>query len=74
MKVVDVLSDPDENWDGESGYIDKEKIISHCGEDLSGKIFYVCGPQPLIAAVISALDELAVSHRQIRVEIFSFLD
>jgi predicted ferric reductase len=74
LKVVDVLSDPDENWDGEIGYIDKEKIIRHCGENLSGKTFYVCGPPPLVAAVISALDELAVSHRQVRVEIFSFLD
>jgi len=74
LKVVDVLSDPNENWDGESGYIDREKIIRHCGEDLSGKTFYVCGPPPLIAAVMSALNELAVSPRQIRVEIFSFLD
>ena len=74
LKVVDVLSEPDENWNGERGYIEREKIVRHCGKDLSGKTFYVCGPQPMIAAVISALDELAVSHRQIRVEIFSFLD
>lgn len=74
LKLVDVLSDPDENWNGESGYIDSEKIVRHCGRDLSGKTFYVCGPPPLIAAMIFALDELAVSHRQIRIEIFSFLD
>jgi len=74
LKAVDVLSDPDEDWSGESGFIDEEKIVRHCGRDLSGKTFYVCGPPPLVSAVIAALDELDVSHRQIRIEIFSFLD
>ncbi len=74
LKAVDVLSDPDDDWSGESGFIDGEKIVRHCGRDLSGKTFYVCGPPPLVAAVVSALDELDISHRQIRIEIFSFLD
>jgi predicted ferric reductase len=74
LKVVHVLSDPGENWTGERGMIDGEKIAKYCGHDLSRKVFYVCGPPPLIEGVVSALQERGVSHRRIRVEIFSFLD
>lgn len=74
LKVVHVLSNPGDDWNGERGIIDREKIERHCGRDLSGKTFYVCGPPPLIKGVISALQEMGVSHHQIRVEIFSFLD
>jgi ferredoxin-NADP reductase len=74
LKVVHVLSHPDKEWTGERGIIDGEKLSRYCGQDLPGKTFYVCGPPPLITGVISALREMGVSHRQIRVEIFSFLD
>lgn len=74
LTVVNVLSDPEEDWNGESGIIDAKIIGRYCGPELSGKTFYVCGPQPLIASVVSALYEMGVSHRHIRVEIFSFLD
>ncbi|HSM73041.1 MAG TPA: hypothetical protein VK852_00300, partial [Desulfobacterales bacterium] len=74
LKVVHVLSDPGENWTGERGMIDGERIAKYCGHDLSRKVFYVCGPPPLIEGVVSALQERGVSHRRIRVEIFSFLD
>ncbi len=74
LKVVHVLSQPGEGWTGERGIIDGEKISRYCGQDLSSKTFYVCGPPPLITGVITALRERGVSHHQIRVEIFSFLD
>lgn len=74
LKVVHVLSDPEEGWRGEQGLIDAEKITRTCGPDLSGKTFYVCGPPPLVTGVVNALYNMGVSHRQIRVEIFSFLD
>ncbi len=74
LNVVHVLTDPGEDWTGERGIIDGEKIERYCGRDLSSKTFYVCGPPPLIKGVVSALQEMSVSHHQIRVEIFSFLD
>lgn len=70
LRVVHVLSDPGENWTDERGAIDGEKIEKYCGRDLSGKVFYVCGPPPLIEGVVSALQERGVSHRRIRVEFF----
>ncbi|MFP4169356.1 MAG: ferric reductase-like transmembrane domain-containing protein [Desulfonatronovibrionaceae bacterium] len=74
LKVVHVLSAPEEDWSGERGHIDQEKITRLGGSDLSGKSFYVCGPPPLVNDVVNTLLNMGVSYRQIHVEIFSFLD
>ncbi len=74
LKVVHVLSAPEEDWNGERGHIDQEKIARHGGTDLSGKSFYVCGPPQLVNDVVNILLDMGVTHRQIHMEIFSFLD
>jgi predicted ferric reductase len=74
LKIVHVLSRPHEAWRGETGHVDREKIERLCGKDLGNKVFYVCGPPPMLKGVISALNEMRVRDEQIRVEIFSFLD
>jgi ferredoxin-NADP reductase len=73
LKVVHVLSGAVESWQGESGYIDQEKIEKHCG-DLEGKAFYVCGPPRLVEKTIKNLRSLGVRDKRIHVELFSFLD
>lgn len=74
LQVVHVLSAPDENWEGEQGRIDGDKIAKYIGRDLSGKVFYICGPPPMIQGTVSVLENMGVHHGQIRIEIFSFLD
>ena len=74
LKVVHVLSSPAESWQGEAGHVDREKIERLCGENLSGKVFYVCGPPPMLKALIAALKTMHVPDQRIRVEIFSFLE
>jgi predicted ferric reductase len=74
LKVVHVLSRPDEGWEGETGYVDREKIERLCRSDLSGKVFYVCGPPPMRKAVLADLKNMHVPDKRIRVEIFSFLE
>ncbi len=74
LNVVHVLSRPDDDWQGETGHVDREKIEKLCGKDPGKKIFYVCGPPPMLKAIIAALGELHIPDRRIRVEIFSFLD
>ena len=72
LKVVHVLSNPDENWKGATGYIDREKIQKYCAE-LVGKGFYTSGPPGLVKATIKNLRDLRVNDNQIHTEIFSFL-
>ncbi|MFZ7110665.1 MAG: ferric reductase-like transmembrane domain-containing protein [Desulfatiglandales bacterium] len=74
LKVVHVLSRPGEDWSGERGHVDREKIKRFCGRNLHTKTFYICGPRPMLKAVTRALRDLGVADRQIREEIFSFLD
>ncbi|MBI4772687.1 MAG: ferric reductase-like transmembrane domain-containing protein [Deltaproteobacteria bacterium] len=74
LKVVHVLSRPNEGWQGETGHVDGEKIERLCGEDLGEKTFYVCGPPPMLKAVVAALKNMHVRDKRIRVEIFSFLE
>lgn len=73
LGVVHVLSKPDENWNGETGYIDREKIEKYCGK-LKDKGFYVCGPPGLVNKTLKDLRSLGVKDNCIHIELFSFLD
>lgn len=74
LKVVHVLQHPEEDWTGEKGYIDREKIEKYAGDDLSRKGFYVVGPPVLIEKSVQNLHALGVEDSRIHMEIFSFLD
>jgi predicted ferric reductase len=71
LRVIHVLSDPSDDWKGEKGRADKDRIRSYCGNDLASKAFYVCGPPPMIEAVVAGLRDLGVSSGAIHIEIFS---
>jgi predicted ferric reductase len=74
LGYVPVLSHPGEGWQGETGHIDADMVRRHCGDDLAGKTFYLCGPPGLVAALKKALAGLDVPDSRMRLEIFSFLD
>ncbi|MFO8031544.1 MAG: ferredoxin reductase family protein [Desulfohalobiaceae bacterium] len=74
LQLVHVLSRPGGDWNGESGHIDQEKIEKFCGQNLTGKVFYVCGPLRMSKTLISILRNMGVPDKRLRHEIFSFLD
>ncbi len=74
LRVIHVLSSPGEGWNGETGRIDSEKLEKYCEGEFEGKAFYVCGPGPLVQAVVGALEGFGVPGKSIHTEIFSFLD
>jgi predicted ferric reductase len=73
LKVVHVLSKPDNGWTGETGFIDQAKIDKYCGRDLNNKGFYLCGPKPFLNAIIQVLQSKGVAPEHIHMELFSFL-
>jgi predicted ferric reductase len=73
LKIVHVLSNPDDTWNGETGFIDPERILKYSGE-LKDKGFYLCGPSGLVEKTIKNLHSHGVRDERIHVEIFSFLD
>ncbi len=74
LRVVHVLSRPQEDWRGLTGHIDREKIETVCGRDVHEKTFYICAPLRMSRTLRDILQNMGVSDKMIRQEIFSFLD
>jgi ferredoxin-NADP reductase len=71
LEVVHVLSQPSSAWAGERGHIDRDFILRHCGEDVTRKSFYLCGPPAMMDMVGQALRGLGVPPARLHTERFS---
>jgi len=71
LRVTHVLDRPGEGWTGERGRIDWPMIKKNVSGDLKAKAFYLCGPPPMMNALITSLIENGVPSRQVRTERFS---
>ncbi len=71
VRVVHVLSEPEDGWEGETGYVTRDIIERNAGEFLGSADVYLCGPPPMMKMVKRALRELGVSSSRIRQERFS---
>lgn len=70
LTVVHILSRPDASWDGESGYLDRDKMERLAG-DVSGAAFYICGPPPMMKMVEEMLTDMGVGKDDIHMERFA---
>ncbi|MBC8233016.1 ferredoxin reductase family protein [bacterium] len=71
LKVVHVLAKPGDDWSGETGFVDGEKIERYCSGGLGAKGFYICGPPVMMNIMIQTLRELGVSDDHIHYERFA---
>jgi ferredoxin-NADP reductase len=55
-------------WLGKSGRIDKTMLSHICGEDLSGKDVFICGPLVFVKSMRAMLEELGVSQDKVHFE------
>jgi predicted ferric reductase len=72
LRVVDVLSEPPDDWTGERGFISCEVMARHLPpagqrEQLH---YFVCGPAPMIRLAERNLEQLQVPLRHLHSEIF----
>jgi predicted ferric reductase len=74
LKLVHLLSKPEEGWPGEKGRLDEEKLRRYCDGNFENRTFYLCGPPPMVSATLSNLRALGVRDDRIETEVFSFLD
>jgi predicted ferric reductase len=51
LKVVHVLEEADDDWDGETGFITEEILKKHTPEDFASCEYFICGPPPMMNAV-----------------------
>lgn len=73
VRVVHTLSEPPDNWAGETGYVDEtmlRRVFS--GPNHPTWDYVLCGPPPMMAAVEQGLIRIGVPPRRILMEAFSY--
>jgi predicted ferric reductase len=73
LKLVHVISEPPENWQGERGRISKEMLARYLPGDRNSRDYFICGPDAMMDAVERALTELGVSLAYIHSERYNFV-
>ena len=73
LTVVHVVEDPPDDWQGESGLMDREMLDRDLPDDRDTFEYFICGPEPMTDAVEPALRELGMSWRQIYTERFEIV-
>jgi predicted ferric reductase len=68
LDVVHILEHPPEGWEGEVGYITADVLDRHLPEDRQRWTYFICGPLPMINAVESALETLAIPKKRMYIE------
>ena len=71
LEVVHVLEQPPEGWKGERGRIDTGLLERALGGPVTGRAYYVCGPGPMMSAVMDLLRRLGVPRRHLHAERFA---
>ncbi len=71
LTVVHVLAKAGEDWKGERGFINADVIRKYVPGELAGKVFYICGPPPMMSALVMSLSSTGVPSRNIRFERFA---
>jgi ferredoxin-NADP reductase len=69
LRVTLVISEPPGGYEGFTGFI-TEKIMKDVLGNVSGKTFYVCGPEAMYTFCLPELMKLQIPGRKIRMEVF----
>lgn len=64
-----IVSDEDDSWNGETGFIDRN-LIMRLVPDYAERTCYICGPQVMNDFCKNELEELGLPEKQIRREMF----
>jgi predicted ferric reductase len=70
LRVVHVLTHPHPDWQGEAGFIDAALLQRQLPYDLHAADVLVCGPPPMLAAVLDGLHRLGVVPENVHAEQF----
>jgi predicted ferric reductase len=73
LRIAYVLSDPPAGWDGETGRIDAELFRRYLPPDYADHEYFICGPDPMMDAIESALGEMKVPLSRYHSERYSFV-
>ena len=70
IRIVNVLSRADTQWNGEKGHINLELVKKYCDNNLADKSFWVCGPEAFTTSIITQLRSANIPATAIHNEAF----
>ena len=73
LTLVHVIDSPPDDWQGESGHIDRQTLLRHLPADTRHWPHLLCGPGPMLDALRAELTDLGVPLRHIDYEIFELV-
>lgn len=73
LRVVHVMSHPDDDWEGERGYLRAEVLERYLPVRRNALQYFVCGPQPMMDAVEHALSGLGIPAHRVHSERFAMV-
>ncbi len=73
LKIVYVLSEPPEEWQGESGRITADVFRRHLPPAYADHEYFICGPDVMMDAIETALGEMKVPLARYHSERYSFV-
>jgi predicted ferric reductase len=73
LKVIFVLEEAHEGWDGPVGYITAELIAKHLPDQRMDYLYFMCGPEIMMHVVGGELDRLGIPDDRIISEHFNFV-
>ncbi|XBS70158.1 ferric reductase-like transmembrane domain-containing protein [Acerihabitans sp. KWT182] len=72
LKVVHVLTQPNEGWTGETGYINADLFKRYLPPPFDMHEYFICGPNIMMDAIEKVLDELKVPMTKYHTERYNF--
>lgn len=73
MKLVHVLENPHEGWEGETGFVDLELLEKYLPENPDEFMYFICGPTPLMDVAEVSLRKIGIDWRLIYTERFEII-
>ena len=73
LKVVHVLEEPPQPWDGETGFLTRTILEKHLPVDKALFEYFMCGPEPMTNSTEKTLYAMGVPLRRSHTEIFNLV-
>lgn len=70
LQTVYLLQNPPKNWPFETGHVTQKLLEKYVPEYLSS-LYYISGPQSMIASYNGLLESLAISSEQVKTDLFT---
>ena len=73
LKIVHVIREPPEDWQGETGYVDRELLEKYVPRHRGSRHYFICAAPVMMEAVEAALYDLEVPATHVHMEHYNLV-